>query len=456
VKSSELGVGSNKYKVTHHRVLLLFLVCWLVFFIFHLSSFTPPLLFAEEYKFDVSETEKKPYQIGGYIEYLPVIVGLDKNAALYKLNYWYRQPKDIPGQNSASLQLEGSYERGVARFYAKTYSYYVNSYPGETAITNIFEAHLSLKPSSSFMMDMGQKTMNWGKGYAWTPAAFLDRSKDPNDPELAREGYVVASMDYTKSFAGPLKTFTFTPVILPVYQGVNNDFGEVNHLNFASKFYFLLYDTDIDFMFFTGGSTTTRYGLDFSRNITPNLEVHGESSLITNFNKKYINGLGHPFESQYTAKSYLLGLRYLTSKDTTYILEYYRNGTGFTPGELSDYFSFIDRGYDLYTLTGNPSLLYKAKGYSKGPYAKINPGTGYCYLRISQKEPFDILYFTPAITLIANTDDKSFSLAPELLYTGVTNIELRLRAFFINGQEGTDFGERQNDFKVDFRLRYYF
>jgi hypothetical protein len=413
-------------------------------------------LAAEEYTFDVSETEKKAFQIGGYIEAMPMLFGLDKNAALYKLNYWYRQPGNIPGQNTSALQLEGSYEKGISRFYAKTYSYYVNSYPGETAVTNIFEAHLSLKPSSSLMVDMGQKTMNWGKGYAWNPAAFLDRPKDPNDPELSRQGYIAASMDYTKSYPGPLKTFTFTPVLFPVYQGVNSDFGETNHLNAASKFYFLLYDTDIDLMFLTGGSSTTRYGADFSRNITPNLEVHGEASLITNYNKMYINSLGQPFWSQYTAKNYLLGLRYLSSKDTTCILEYYRNGTGFNPRELSDYFSFIDRAYDVYTATGNPFFMFKATGYANGPYSRINPGTNYLYLRISQKEPFDILYFTPAITLIANVDDQSFSLAPELLYTGVTNLELRFRFFIITGQRGTDFGERQNDYRADARVRYYF
>jgi hypothetical protein len=52
----------------------------------------------------------------------------------------------------------------------------------------------------------------------------------------------------------------------------------------------------------------------------------------------------------------------------------------------------------------------------------------YLYLRISQKEPFDILYFTPSITWIYNVNDESYSLAPELLYTGITNFELRLKA----------------------------
>jgi hypothetical protein len=50
----------------------------------------------------------------------------------------------------------------------------------------------------------------------------------------------------------------------------------------------------------------------------------------------------------------------------------------------------------------------------------------YLYLRISQKEPFNILYFTPAITGMMNLNDKSVSISPELLYTGITNLELRL------------------------------
>lgn len=63
---------------------------------------------------------------------------------------------------------------------------------------------------------------------------------------------------------------------MPVYKHVNDGFGEKNNLNFAGKIYFLLYDTDIDLIFLTGGSKSTRYGIDFSRNITTNFEIHGE------------------------------------------------------------------------------------------------------------------------------------------------------------------------------------
>jgi len=80
----------------------------------------------------------------------------------------------------------------------------------------------------------------------------------------------------------------------------------------------------------------------------------------------------------------------------------------------------------------------------------------YLYLRISQKEPFDILYFTPSLTGIYNINDKSFSIGPELLYTGVKNLELRLRTNFLIGGSRTEYGEKRNDSLIELRVRRYF
>lgn len=66
------------------------------------------------------------------------------------------------------------------------------------------------------------------------------------------------------------------------------------------------------------------------------------------------------------------------------------------------------------------------------------------------------MYFTPALTVIANLDDGSTSAAPELAYTGVTNLDLRLRLFFLSGNQLTDFGEKQNDRRLELRMRYFF
>ena len=411
---------------------------------------------AEEYTFDMSEIEKKPYHIGGYAEFRPVLFGLNKKASLYKLKFYNRDEGSTLEEYNSTLQLEGSLEKGIAKLFVKTNTDYKKSYSGEDQKTTGYEGFLSLKPSSSLTIEMGKKTLKWGKGYAWNPVAFVDRPKDPDEPEQGMEGFFMASADYIKSFDGPLKTVSLTPVLVPVYDHINNTFGDINKLNFAGKLYFLFYDTDIDFIMLAGGSKPTRYGMDFSRNIIPNFEIHGEVAFINEYNKKIIDGNGNNFEKQHDTKSYLIGIRYLTEKDTTYIFEYYGNGTGFTSGEMRDYFSFVNKAYDSYISTGNNALLKKALNVTEGNYGRPNPTRDYIYLRVSQKEPFDILYFTPSITGIFNVNDRSFSLSPELLYTGITNLELRLKATLIAGERLSEYGEKQNDYRAEFRARYYF
>jgi hypothetical protein len=411
---------------------------------------------AQEYSLETSEIEKKPYQIGGYAELRPLMFGLNKDGSLYKLKFYDRKKRDNIYEFNSALQLEGSLEYGMARAYLRTNTVYKKSYQGEDQSTTIQEGYISLKPASSLKIDAGKKTLNWGKGYAWNPVAFLDRPKDPDDPELSREGFIMLSADYIKSFDGLLKTFSFTPVLFPEYEYVNSTYATANRMNFAGKLYFLLYDTDIDFIAVAGGSKTTRYGIDFSRNITTNLEVHGEFAWINHYTRRFLDGSGNIQQTTYNAKSFLLGLRYLTEREATFILEYYRNDTGFTSNEMRDYYSFINKGYSSYLSTGNTMPLQKAEMLTTGNYGRPNPMRDYLYLRASQKEPFDILYLTPAITFIGNVDDKSLSISPELVYTGVTNLELRLKAIVLAGSRNSDFGEKQNSYKVELRARYYF
>ena len=416
----------------------------------------PSSAFPEEYTFDLSEIEKKPYHIGGYAEFRPVLFGLDKDTSLYKLIFYNRDEDATLEEYNATLQLEGSLEKGIARLFIRTNTDYKKSYLGEDQETTIYEGFLSLKPSSSLTIDMGKKMLKWGKGYAWNPVAFVDRPKNPDDPELSLEGFIVAAADYIKSLEGPLKTISITPVLIPVYEDINDTFGEVDKINLAGKLYLLFYDTDMDVILLSGGSKTARYGMDFSRNITTNFEIHGEFAVIEDYRKRFIDSDGNLFEKEFDAKSYLAGIRFLTERETTYILEYYRNGTGFTTDEMRDYFSFINTAYDSYLASGSDMLLKKGLKITEGNYGRINPAREYLYLRISQKEPLDILYFTPSITGISNIADQSFSLSPELLYTGITNLELRMKASLITGERLSEYGEKQNDYRVEIRARYYF
>jgi hypothetical protein len=413
---------------------------------------------AAEYTFSEAEVESKPYHFGGYLEFKPILFGLDKNASLYKLNLYGRNTGNTLQEYDGRLWIDANIRKGIAGFYLQTSTDYKQSdVVTATTKTKAYQAYLSLKPSSSLTIDAGKKTSKWGKGYAWNPAAFVDRPKDPDDPELALEGFEIASADYIKSFSGPLKTFSFTPVILPVYGDINDDFGETTHLNFAAKAYFLLYDTDIDLMFMTGGSKTPRYGFDFSRNIGTSLEVHGEFALINHFRQTRIDANGNTSQRTYDAVNYVMGARYLSALNTTYIFEYYHQGTGYSPRQMSDFFSFVDTGYNAFVSTGDTRALAKAATVTQGGYGISTPETDYLYLRVSQQEPFDILYFTPALTWIYNLRDGSFSITPELLYAPITNLELRLRtALLVAGRKNSEFGEKQNDYRLELRMRYYF
>jgi hypothetical protein len=399
---------------------------------------------AEEFKFDASEFDKKPFEFGGYLELKPERTWLNRDGSFYKLNGLDRSTLD---RNTATLKLNAKYTQGITTVNLRADAEVRRDDLSSERINRFDEAYVSFKPDPGFTLDVGKIAMKWGKGYAWNPVGFVERPKDPNDVELAREGFTMVAADFIRNFEGDLKTVAFTPVLLPVGNQHNSDFGEPNHLNAAAKLYLLYRDTDIDFTWLGSGSRTARFGVDFSRNITSALEMHGEWARIRNFELRSIDAAGNVSTRTRDATSYLLGLRYLTENDTTWIAEYYRNGTGYTESQLTDFHALVD--------SGNPLLFNKAKQISPA-YGRANAGERYLYLRASQKEPFDIVYFTPSATVIANLDDGSYSLTPELLYTGITNLDLRLRATWLKGGGGTEFGEKQNARRLELLARFYF
>jgi len=415
-----------------------------------------PLSAQEEYSFDLTEIEKKAFQIGGYLEFRPVLFGLDRDSRLYKLKFYEQEVgKTITDFNFKAL-LDAGYEKGILSAKVRINTDVNKSYTGWSNNASIYEGFISLKPSLSLHLDIGKKRLKWGKGYAWNPVAFIDRPKNPNDPELALEGFTVVTLDYIKSFSGILKTFTFSPVLLPVYEHINSSFGTKDRFNFGGKIYFLLYDTDIDLMFLSGGSVANRFGLDFSRNLASNFEIHGEFAYIPEYKKKVIQTDNTTDEKQYGSWDYLLGIRFLTASNTTFFLEYLSRGTGYTAVEMESFYTLIDEVYLDYQEGGDIGGLNYLSGANGQAYRTFAPMQDYLFLRISQKEPWNILYFIPSITSIINLSDKSFSLAPELLYNPITNLELRAKFMLLQGGRGTEFGEKQNNFRLEFRARYYF
>ena len=428
-----------------------------IFVVLFLLIFCPAMVSrAEDYSFDdLEEYSKKSLEWGGYAELKYVHANFNRDSLLYRLI-------DVEGNDwaddslTSTLELSGSYTKSIAKFsWLLQAAAVLDEYDWNDS-ADIFEAFLSLQPSVNFTAEVGKKTLKWGTGYAWNPVGFVQRPKQPNDPDLAREGFVLAAGEYVQSFSGMLKTVSFTPLLLPVYDDVNDDFGRADHVNMAARLYLLFLDTDIDFLFLAGGSQSNRFGVDFSRNINTNFEIHGEFAWLPDYEKQILGEDDTLVTDTSSRIQGLMGMRYLTENETTLIAEFYYNGTGYSKEQMEDFYSLAEKGLDIYEQSGSSSLIQKTLGMSRQGYVTYAPMREYFYLKISNKEPFDILYFSPSITAIVNLEDKSFTCTPELLYTGFENFEIRLRASLYSGISMSEYGEKSVAQKLELRLRYYF
>ncbi|OGA55034.1 MAG: hypothetical protein A3F74_07400 [Betaproteobacteria bacterium RIFCSPLOWO2_12_FULL_62_58] len=413
-------------------------------------------LAAEEYSFDASEFEKKPFELGGYVELKQEHFSFNRSGVFYKLNTFNQPQREHLDRTTGTLQLTGKLRQGIGTFDFRTNSSLQRDQLVHGDDHAIYDAAYSIRPNPGFTMEAGKRALRWGKGYAFNPIGFVERPKDPNDPQLAREGFWMANSDLILNPGGNLQTIAFTPVLLPVGGDVNSDFGTRGHLNPAAKLYFLYHDIDIDFAWQGKGSRPARFGMDFSTNVISNFEIHGEWARIRQITRQVTDSTGRVTTSVGDATSYLLGLRYLTESDTTYIAEYYRNGTGYSEQEAQQFYQLVNTAFTQLQQTGSPVLLQKALALSRGSYGRPNPGKDYLYFRAQQKDALGIVYFQAAITAMMNWQDRSYQVTPELSYTGVNNLELRLKVFMLQGGSSTDFGEKQNSRKFEVYARYYF
>jgi hypothetical protein len=405
---------------------------------------------AQEYTFDASEFAKKPIELGGYAEFKQEALWLRPDSPLFRLNFAGQAPRRSLDRSTGTLELAGRWNAGDLVADVRTHSALAHDAFGTSRLNRIYEAGARWTLDKSWSLDAGKRALRWGKGYAWSPVAFLERPKDANDPQLAREGYVMAGGTWVRSFPGPLAAASVTALVVPAGEDVNRTYGKPNHANPAAKLYLLYHDTDIDLLWAGKGSRPGRYGFDFSRNVGTNLEVHGEWARTTGLEKPLILPDGRVAQERRDTTSWLLGIRYLTESEVTWIAEAYRNGAGYTRSQYAD---FVDLASDVsFAELVDPRL----ESLAQSPYARPNPGRDYAYLRVSAKEPFDWLYVTPAITAITNLRDRSFSLTPEVAYGGLADLELRARVVWLHGGPDTEFGSRPNRRRVEVYARWFF
>ncbi|MCP4671402.1 MAG: hypothetical protein GY857_08840, partial [Desulfobacula sp.] len=219
--------------------------------------------------FEIEEIEKKTYSINADIETKETIKFFNKDALLFKQKYLNKKDEDKAYQTDFDLTLEGQFQWDIIKLYGRFNGLlYHNDDETLESEKKAEELYISFQHSHSFAVDAGKKVHKWGKGYAFSPAAFCARPKDLDNPDASLEGYYSLSMDFIKSYEGILQTMAITPVLMPVSKDINHEIGLKNEFIWGAKFYFFTFDTDIDLMFLISENMDNSFGIDFSKNLS--------------------------------------------------------------------------------------------------------------------------------------------------------------------------------------------
>ena len=145
--------------------------------------------YADDYSFDMESIETKSFEYSGYLRSEYKYQNLNQDAPLYTLL----------GRNDSTQNT--SLNEALFRFthYKDDFKLigalsvrYVNVDGADENIFTVYQLYAHNTLSVNHSIDVGKKTLKWGKGYFFNPAAFLDRPKDPTQPENAYEGYEMA------------------------------------------------------------------------------------------------------------------------------------------------------------------------------------------------------------------------------------------------------------------------
>lgn len=423
-----------------------------LWFIFVLMFASSTVVFGQEKEnMPVTEEEQeKKLEWNGNFDVKYSLFNMDQNSAQYKLQFFKNPPSSsLLSQYRLEPYLNAEYRTSDLGVVLKTHASY---YSDTNSRFDLFEAYASFNPSSNTNLQAGKRVYSWGKGYAFNPVGFVNPVKDPENPELAQAGLFSANMEYVKSFSSEtLQSFSLLAVLIPTSNANGTSFGEFNNTDIALKSSLLLWDTDVDLLAYYSVNKSKRFGFDFARNIKDNIEIHGELSYNQNVDRfTIVNGtLSSARVDEY---SYLLGLRYLNALNTTIIAEYYHSDAGLNKDDYSHYSEFLNTGANSLSMVVAQQTLGVSQTYFRGNTLMQD----YLYIKISQPEPFDWLYFTPSLYTIYNMKDKSFLLSFQMSYKPVTNTEFIFWTTMFVGDRSTEYGGKQIQQRMELWMRVFF
>ena len=417
------------------------------------ASFAAGSTATGDYSFDTTLLAVRPLDASASMEFYPYLLFYNKESPLYSLKSGAenRTYADI-----YNLKAEGYVQYQRKPFLAFASGGVYGAYPRQddslSRNAKLFEGYLKYMPSPSLSLLLGKRLFQWGKGYSFNPVAFAGRAKDLNNMDAALEGYWNVSFDYVKSFDSPVSSVAFTAVFLPVYGIINNNYPPDKTPAWLAQLYMLLADTDIDICLFGDSGRNLKTGLDFSRNIIPDLEVHGEWAYLKSSNSTVFSNDSIMAARSRPANNIVSGARYLAPFNTTFILEYLHIGGGYSKDEMAGYWKAVDYA----TASSEPRIIQSVLQADSKYFSSQFIMTDYVFVKATHPDPFNFVYFTPSIYAMANILDRSMMAGIEMVYSRSRNLLLTGRYIAFLGNDESEYGSKPAQHRIELRAKWSF
>lgn len=414
-------------------------------------------LYAEEYSFEMpANADVKPeanLEWSGNLDGKYTLFQRRQSSPLYALQFWGEDVgSDALSQYQLEWYLNGDYQRSDVGMHLKTHLNYLNTETDENVDFEVFELYGNLNLSISSFVQAGKIRYNWGKGYAFNPAGFVNPVKNPENPELEQAGLLSIGFETIKTFQSDvLKTAALTTIVIPPQADLKDRFGDAENTDVAAKLYLMLGKFDVDLMGYYSRNNPSRVGGDFAVNLKENLEAHGEFSAFQDVPKHTIVS-DQLRRAEDDGMAYLVGMRWLNRWEITTILEYYHTDLGLTDAEFGEYLTLFSQSL----ASGSDERITRALGYMQQGFKGNTSMQDYLYVQVQKPEPFDWLYFTPTLSAIYNLNDQSALVTFSFSYKPITNFELLVRPAVMVGKKGSEYGSQQFRQRVEAWARFYF
>ena len=135
---------------------------------------------AEEYSFDASEFEKKPFELGGYVQLKQEDFALNRDGAFYKLGFYNQPQRESLDRTTGTLELVG---QAAPRASAPSISARTPSLQRDQLAhdhdNRMFEAAYSIRPDARPHHGSGKAGAQMGQGLRLEPDRLRRAAQGP-------------------------------------------------------------------------------------------------------------------------------------------------------------------------------------------------------------------------------------------------------------------------------------